>query len=820
MASKLVGESVVGFSGRLARWAVWAPKGTLAFLFGMALILGSGVFFLEIDPSTEKIFPKGHPAVLRFQRFRSVFGNDEFLLVAYRAKSKILTKEELLRLEALTRRIESLEVRFKGRSGEGAWPMVRAVRSLTTIPTVKFEGFPPKPSLGLLYKGDIAGLSEKELEESNRAVEGLPFTRPLFLSVDGYSTALIVEPNRTAELSEKEGEELTHEMVKSVRRIVDEDLRSKGFESYVAGSPVVKVDIVSSLRKDLVIFTLPLLLLAGIVAFFVFRSFHGVLLPMMVISLTSLCLMGLMGLMGYEIRPMTALLPPLMLVVGVADSIHVLVELENEWSIRHGSRENAVIIAVTQVLPPCFVTSLTTFIGFGSLVLSDIVPVAEFGAFAAFGTVLAFFVTFLLMPSYWLLFGPKDLRSEGEALKVGAPRADGLASFVMKWSTVLAIVSVVLGLSSMTKLKDISFNTDYVGFFGEDTDIRRGVAFIQKEFAGIGALELVIEGPEGCVRDPEVIAAMWKVEREIEAFEEVDAAYSLADFLAFARRRVFKKEGVPESRAELKVMERIFRQLSGEREEMRSYVSEKEDMARITARIKTMGSLDLIALLERVRGVVKTHFGERKDIKVEPTGTPVIFSETAQFMLDGQLRSFYWALLAITLVLIVSLRSLRLGLLSLIPNIFPIAVTFGSMSLLGIPLNSFNSMVASVAIGIAVDDTIHVLVGFKRFRRDHEIDEALRETLSHTGAAVLSTSAMLACGFGILCLGSFKPTAHFGVLTCISIISAVIGDLFILPALLKLDERLFGACMFGVADEGAAEESVVGAKPDVDCRES
>jgi predicted RND superfamily exporter protein len=154
--------------------------------------------------------------------------------------------------------------------------------------------------------------------------------------------------------------------------------------------------------------------------------------------------------------------------------------------------------------------------------------------------------------------------------------------------------------------------------------------------------------------------------------------------------------------------------------------------------------------------------------------------------MQGQVESFAWAMVFITIVLIVALRSLPLGLLSVIPNVAPIAAMIGAMGYLGISLNSFNSMIASIAIGIAVDDTIHILTGFQRFSKDLPVKAAIRETVAHEGAAILATSTVLFAGFCVLLLATFVPTANFGLLTAIAIGFALVGDLVILPGVLLL----------------------------------
>lgn len=786
----------------MARLVLRFPKTQLILLFTITLSVASGMLFLELDPSTERIFPKNHPAVTKFKEFRELFGNDEFLLVAYSAKEPILSKKELIRLQQLTFKLQNMTVEIGDDPAKKTTIRpIRATRSLISTPNVSMDlsTFPPKPKISPLYPKDLEKVSDKDIEKANQTILASPFVKPLLLSEDGLSTSIILEIDRPKNTSERDAAQTVLELVNEARKIVHQDITTQGLEGHVAGSPVVKVDIVQTIEKELVIFTAPLVLIAAFVAFLIFRNLRGVLLPMTVIVLTSLLVYGIMGYLGLAVHPMTTLLSPLMFVVGIADSIHVIVEIENGLAERKPNQSlyDSLLHSTALVLPPCFLTSLTTTIGFGSLVISDISPVAEFGLLAAIGTSLAFVVTFLLIPPVWLLL--PDHQNEGK--KKEAPRLDKLASFVMKTTKIFAIISIAFGAFCVSKFPDISFNTDFVGFFDEETNIQKGVRYIQSRFAGIGAMEIIVKSESSSqkpLRNPQILKSMLAFEKDLLKIPEVDAAFSAADFLVFAKKRMNKLTG-KKSDAELPnaneilLMERIFAGMKSDQEEIRRFINPTETRARISVRVKTMGSERMTQILEEVRLLSEKHFD--KNTQVSVTGTPVIFSETAYFMMEGQIRSFFWALITITVVMIISLRSLRLGLISLAPNLFPIAVMFGAMAILEIPMNSFNSMVASVAIGIAVDDTIHMLIGYKRFRAIQPMDAALRETIAHTGAAILSTSVLLACGFAVLLLGEFKPTGHFGLLTCIAIIAAVLGDLFLLPALIILDEKIFGACV-------------------------
>lgn len=767
-----------GLAAGLAAILIARPRLNLLLLAFALLAAGIATRSLRFDPSTEKLFPEKHPALQSFRDFRATFGSDEFIVLAYAAPNSILTRPELHRLQQLTAKLAELD-------------QVDAVRSLTQLPKIEASPLSPLPKLSPLFPKDPRTMSEDELQQAAEKLRKLPYVKPLLLSKDERATAIVIEVKR--QQTNQYNEDQLFQLVDEVRDIVRSQLSQQNIEAHLAGSPVIKVAILEAIVQDLATFLLPLLVLAALASFCVFKTLRGVLIPIAIIAATDLLLLGVLAAAGYRLSTMTALLPPLMFVVAIADSIHVLVEIESHRASHPQlSAKQSLEQALTAVIPPCCMTTLTTGIGFASLLFSDIRPVREFGGGAAVGTLLAFLVTFTLVPAIWLLIKPSSRPQQRQH------RLDKLARFALRFGPYSAPALLLVGVLAMLQFDAISFNTDFVGFFKDQTPIQKAVQFTQQRFGGIGAIELVVEGPPGKLREPEVIRATLELEQQLRTFEDIDSALSAADLIQIAYERATNSPGaIPKTPEDVQSLEQVLLALANNaghralgRGQLQSFLNEEESKGRITIRVPSMGSRSLIALLDKIDRAAAKAYAFDPRIKASTTGTPAIFARSSEAMLQGQLRSFFWALIVISILMTLALRSLPLGLLSIIPNLFPIVTAFGAMALLGIPMNSFNAMVASVAIGIAVDDTIHILTGYRRFRQQHHAKDALHETLAHTGAAVLSTSMILACGFAVLCLGSFRPTAHFGFLTCISIVSALLADLFLLPPLVQILDRL------------------------------
>lgn len=760
----------------LLGWPLRAPRAALAALVALTALLGTGLTRLEIDPSTEHVFPAHHPAVQTFARFRATFGGDERLFLALEVREgDVFARPVLEQTRALARALQEL-------------PGVERAFGLADVPVLRLTPLGPFLAPGL--PEDLSQATPEQLETFRREVLSIPYVERTLVSSDARATTVVamLAPTRPGPAGAQENLEL----VNAVRALASRVEQAGGVDVRLAGSPLIKASITETIQADLITFTPPLLLAATLVTLALVRSLRGVLLVLAVLIVTVVWVMGLLGWAGITVNTMTSLAPCLVLVVGVADALHVQVEQTAQAARMQPGTSGADTMreAVRHVALPCFLTSLTTVVGFGSLVTSDIRPIREFGVAAALAAACAYLVTFLLLPACAALLPPpkrpppRPVRLDRVArVAVARPRLALLLGAALTGAVGLGVIRV-------------QPDTDFLGFFPPHTRLVQDAYRIQELFAGIAPAELIVTGPAGSSRRPEVLQAVYALERQLEQDEAVDLALSAADLVALATELRTRRREVPSDPAELQRVERLLQALVGGRLPMEDLISPpgephpQEEWMRVNLRVRAGGSAQCARLLERIDALRREHLAPL-GLGLLPTGTAIVFSQTADEIMRGQVESFLTALAVISLVMLVALRSLVLGVISVIPNLVPVAAILGAMGYLGIPLNSFNAVVCSVAIGLAVDDTIHLLTGFQRFVRELPRAEAVRETIAHEGAAVVSTSLVLVSGFSVLLLGTFLPTRQFGLLMGISIAAALLSDLFLLPPLLLLlPERL------------------------------
>ncbi|MEZ6185182.1 MAG: MMPL family transporter [Planctomycetota bacterium] len=754
-----------------------APRATLAALLLLTLLLGAGLTNTAFDPSTEKVFPQGHPDVAFYEDFRATFGSDESVFVALEFPDGDVFQPPRL---ALAREVARLlhDVDGLGNAFSLADVPVLGLNPLTRTPTL-LPGLPP----------DVSQATPNQLASWKAQALNTPLVDRLLVSKDQRATLVVA-------LAEKlppgaEGAEKNQALVHEVQRDLN-TLRQAHPDVvfHLAGTPVLKARIMDTVRGDLIRFGAPLTLIAALAAWIVLRSLLQVGLVLGVLGITNAWVMGALGWLGIPIDSMSSLVPSLILVIGVADSIHVLVDQRLQARLGGGSGAETMRRALEHVWRPCLLTTVTTALGFGSLVTSPIAPIQGFGVIAAVSAVAALMVSFALLPAAAALLPPPQAEV-GPGLRLERTsrlhtRAPGL------W--VLGGLLLTGGLAAGAFR--VQVDTNFLHFFPDDSDAVRDVEAIEEAFIGVGPAELVVVGPPEFCYDPAVLRGVYAFERELEQHPMVDLAISVADFAVAANARRTGREEVPRTRADLEELEQLVTKLSGgdlPSERMRSLpggVHPGEEWLRITARARSGGSAAYGKLGEHIRELAQKHLqgGELAGhgLELRATGATFVFSQTADTILWGQVESFLWAFVMITLVLCCALRSAFLGLLSLVPNLLPIAAILAVMGYGGIPLNSFNSMVISVALGIAVDDTIHVLASFKRFAEQGPAGQAIVDTVAREGAPIVTTSAVLTAGFAVLLLGEFLPTRHFGLLVGSSIAAALVGDLLMLPALLRV----------------------------------
>lgn len=736
---------------RVVGAALANPRTTLACWALALLVTGLGALGLRIDTSTDSILDRSDPAYAYHRHSQSLFGGEEILVVAIAGEQPWdpVALSEVVRLSALF---------------EGIDP-VRRVDSLDTVPLIRVrrdgelqldpalaDGIPKTPAARRRLAAEV--LADRVAPRNLVSDDGRVFAVNLLLEAgtrDGFL-----------------------ELVESVRSQVDPA------RSWVSGVPVFRTEINTQTREELFAFVPLTIGVIGALLLIVFRSFYAMLLPLASGLFGTVVMVGVMGAMGASITLITMILPSIVLALGCAYAMHVLAAAQGEKELV-GLRA-----ALARVSLPVALSGLTTAIGFASIGTVRIDAVREAGGYGALGVLATLVASMTLLPACLGLRRLPGLRPRFAGLLEGRV-CDALVALatrrrvpvLLAWA--LAILPLALGLARLDAA------TDATSWFPPGTRPRDDYDAIREALSGISPVNVVIESKgERPVTDPELVEAVDRLATHLESLPEVGKAVSLADPLrqihgGFADDPA---QPLPESRALIEQYLLLLESVDS----LGDLVTDDRTAANIVLRVDDNHS----GALRAVAAAAEAWWAEHAvpGFEARGTGTMFEFARAEDEITFGQIRGLAIAIFAIGLVLWVVFRQPVLAGIALVPNVVPVVAVFGFMGLARIALDAGTVMVGSLALGIAVDNTMHVVTSHYEAReRGLPRADALVEALRNNLPALTYTTLIIAVGFGILGLSNFTFIRNLGLLIAAVMVVCLAADVSLLPALLQAKRR-------------------------------
>lgn len=732
------------------------PRATLAVLLLVTAFFAWHAKDIRVDSSAENLLPLDDPERTYYDDVREEFGTEEILVVALFADD-VFAPEALAGIRALSKELEALDG-------------VEEVVSLATARGIKMTDFGLET--GRLMK-KLPGTAE-EAAAFRASVYENPLYEGLLVSKDGRAAGISV---RFAPMSDRDFIDGGYE--DRVREIVagHED----EFDFAIAGIPTLKVFGARYLEGDLIRFMPLSVLIVTLVLAYTFRTLRGVFIPLATVLVGVVWTVGFMVLVGTPINLGTVVLPPLLLAVGVAYAVHIMSRYYEEVEAGLPRRET-IVATLAHIRLPVTVAALTTLAGFATFILTPIRAISEFGLYATFGLSAILLASFTLVPAaLMLLSDPKRRQVHSAAAESAATRILGaLGENAVKRRNLVLAGAAGLCLASFAGIAQLRVDTDFQGFFDPEGPIRTAAARINDHLAGTQALAVIVEGggPQ-TVTKLEVLAAIRDLQRHLEARPGVDKTLSIVDLLMRVRTVIDpESDPFPESQGAVNQLLML-----GSPRDYATALNADSSKASILVRTRLSGSTDIGHLVDAVHAFAKDHFPA--GVKVRPTGTLVLLNRSADTLAWGQISGLWQVFVVLLLLMCLMFLSLRIGLLSLIPNIIPIVILFGIMGFAGIPLNISTTLIAAMAIGIAIDDTIHYLGTFSgELRHTGDQTRAMINATRSVGVPMVVTSVALAAGFLVLTLSNFAPVRDFGLLSAVTMVVALFSDLIITPAVL------------------------------------
>ncbi len=635
-----------------------------------------------------------------------------------------------------------------------------------------------------LYSGDkiekkeeLEGLREKVL--TNEMV----FER--LVSTNETVTVIIAEIN-----DDVFTEEFYNEILDLSKEFEDEENTL-----HVAGRPIVEGTLAILGPEDMKRMVPIVLLVIILVLYLILRSVKSTILTMLVVFLSTLWAFGLMAVVGIPIYAVSTMIPVMLIAIGVADGIHLYSHLQL-YTRKHPNAEKkeAVIDMIKNMWKPVVITSVTTAVGFVSLLSSQVYPIKYFGIFTAFGVLAAMVFSLVLVPAGIMIFGLPKSKSGNKEKTHSNTFAFNFAEKVLKRKTISIFATIIIVAVSIIGISKVWINSSFLDKFEKDSDIVLTDAFINEHFGGTSSINLILDSQENdAFKNPEVLRIVDKMQAEVDGkLQVVGNSFSLGDYLKRMNKVMHADDEayntIPDSK-NLVAQYLLLYEMSGDPDNLWKVVDYDYAKLNVTFQLKSDNSKAINSALD----VIHTFEDELKEqgVTMNYAGSGYKALVFTDLILEGQIKSLIMTLIIVIILLAFMFRNIKLGLIGSVPILITAAISFGIMGWLGIPLNTTTALLSSIAIGIGIDYAVHFIEQYRLNAAANDKLVTAQKTMTHSGRAILFNAIVVIAGFLVLLFSVFPPNRELGFLVSFNMFVAFVGTLTIMLILLNRSNVYF-----------------------------
>ncbi|RYZ20618.1 MAG: RND transporter [Chitinophagaceae bacterium] len=752
----------------------------LALLLIVTAFMGWQASKVKISYEFANAIPTDNPKYAAYQAFRKQFGEDGNLMVIGVQTDRFFQKDffdDYRRLQSDIRRVAGVE---------GVLSVPAAVSLVKNDSLSKLEAVAVFPDT-LRTQADIDSAAAR--------FGALPFYRGLLYNADTKSYLMAVTINGPLLLRPERTK-----VIGAIVKLTDAFSQKHKTELHLSGLPLIRTQVAVKIQNEMRWFTIGSFLLSAIILLMFFRSVSATLLSLAVVAVGVIWSFGILQLLGYKITLLTALIPPLVVVIGIPNCIYFLNKYHTAWR-EYGDKNTALVQMISKMGVVTLFCNIAAAIGFAVFALTRSAILREFGAVAGIAIGALFFISLLLIPpvlSYAAAPKERHLRYlDNRRMGRWLARLERWSLYNRRaiWATTIVLLAVAI--AGITRLKSVGYIVDDL----PKTDkIYSDLKFFESQFGGVMPLEIVVDAKKKKGLQRDIPGNMRRVDSLVQYLREkpyIGRTLALTEISKFVRQAFYDGDssnyGLP-SEFELPALKDYLapqaQNDSGARAAtpvtrlLRSLVDSNGQRARISSAMMDVGSARLPGILDSVQARATEIFDTSK-YNVQITGGSVTFLEGSRFIINGLQESILWAFGLIALCMLYLFRSGRILLCSLLPNVIPLVITAGVMGWAGVPLKPSTVLVFSVTLGIAIDITIRFLVNYKQGANTAAgVEENVVATIHSTGLSIIYTSLVLIAGFVIFCFSGFGGTKALGWLTSLTLVVATVANLTLLPALL------------------------------------
>jgi hypothetical protein len=747
----------------------------LAVLIGVTVFMGYHASKVELSYDFSRAIPTNNPKYKAYQEFRKKFGEDGNLLV-------IGIQTENFFNEKIFNAYAELQQKIRKVTGVDDIIAVPSAVNLAKIPgTEKLRADTIFP----LHK-----LTQSETDAGATLFFSLPFYKNLLYNPTTHAWLMGVRINKDL-MASKARIGIVH----TIGQLADQFGKANNLTVYKSGLPHIRTELSVRIVKEMKMFIIASIVLCALILLLFFRSFTALWLSLAVVFIGVIWSFATIRLMGYKISVLNALIPPLIVVIGIPNCIYFLNKFHTSWN-ETGNKKNALVAMIDRMGVVTLFCNLAAAIGFAVFALTQSQILKEFGFVAGINIFGLFFISLIFIPAVLSFLPPPKSR---HTRYLENPRLNRWLDRLERWSLnhrtliygiTLAVVAV--SVAGILRLKTLGYIVDDLP---KEDKLYTDLKFFEKNFKGVMPLEILVDTrKKRGATNLNNLAKIDSLSKYIAAMPDIAKPLSIADGFRFVKQAFFDGDSssytIPtEFDVQLLPYLKIGKDGGNSNNSFARLLSTFMDSSRQQARISTsmadVGTVRLPEILDSVTKRVNQLFpNNRYDVRL--TGTSVTFAEGNRYIINGLKDSIFWAFVLIALCMLYLFRSAGILACSLIPNVIPLLITAGIMGWAGIPLKPSTVLVFSVALGIAIDITIRFLVNYKQElpRNQFNMKQTVIETIHSTGISIIYTSLVLIAGFIIFCFSGFDGTKALGWLTSLTLVTATFTNLVLLPAIL------------------------------------
>lgn len=574
--------------------------------------------------------------------------------------------------------------------------------------------------------------------------------------------------------------------------------KETGIDIRVSGMPYVRTLNAKSIVDEISLFIGASLLITSLIFFFFFRSFRATLISIIIVIIGVMWTFGFLGLFHFEITVLTALIPSLVIVIGIPNCIFLTNKYQQEY-LAHGNKARSLQRVITRVGTATLMTNLTTAAGFATFIITNSELLKEFGIVASVSIIMLFFLCLILIPIYYSYQPlPKEKHLEHLSRNYTRTFMTWIEKMVRQNKRHVYPAAIFLFVISLYGAFQIKTSGSLIEDMPKNTGFYKDILFFEKEFDGIMPLEITIDTKrKKGVMKLSTLKKMEELQKTIEEIPELSKPISILNLVKYSKQAYYNGNpeyyDLPSSQEQSFILAYAKNSTKNSQKNiMKSYVDSTGQVARITVFMKDIGTGNMEKIENKIWGKMNTLFPKDR-YKITMTGKALVFEKGTKYLLDNLVSSLLFAILLISLLMTFMFRSFKMVVVALIPNLLPLVITAGLMGYFGIPLKPSTILVFSIAFGLSVDDTIHFLAQYRQelVRNNWKIKRSVFATIKESGVSMFYTSVVLFSGFSVFMLSDFGGTIALGGLIAITLLFGMLSNLILLPALvLTLNKKL------------------------------